>query len=162
MALNAYLKLKAQKQGDIAGGVTQKGRENSILVCAVWHEIVSPRDPASGRATGKRHHKPLVITKEVDKASPLLYAALAHNEQITTWKLQFWRPSPTGLEQQHFTIELENATIASIHMRMPNNRHPTQMRYPELEEVAFTYQKIVWTWNDGGITADDDWETPRV
>ncbi|MFY9151766.1 MAG: type VI secretion system tube protein Hcp [Prolixibacteraceae bacterium] len=35
-------------------------------------EIVSPRDVASGMATGKRMHKPFVITKELDKSSPLL------------------------------------------------------------------------------------------
>ncbi len=29
-------------------------------------------DAASGMATGKRQHKPLTITKELDKASPLL------------------------------------------------------------------------------------------
>ncbi|HJT17187.1 MAG TPA: type VI secretion system tube protein Hcp [Thermoanaerobaculia bacterium] len=31
------------------------------------------RDPASGLPTGKRMHKPFVITKELDKSSPLLY-----------------------------------------------------------------------------------------
>lgn len=35
-------------------------------------EIVSPRDPASGLPTGKRMHKPFVITKELDKSSPML------------------------------------------------------------------------------------------
>jgi len=24
-----------------------------------------------------------------------------------------------------------------------------------------TYEKIEWTWNDGGITADDDWEARK-
>lgn len=33
-------------------------------------EVVSPRDPASGLPTGKRMHKPLTITKELDKMSP--------------------------------------------------------------------------------------------
>lgn len=33
-------------------------------------EIVSPRDAASGLPTGKRQHKPFVITKELDKSSP--------------------------------------------------------------------------------------------
>lgn len=32
-------------------------------------EIVSPRDAASGLATGKRQHKPFVITQELDKSS---------------------------------------------------------------------------------------------
>src|SRR3954465_6887753 len=114
MALNAYLNLKGQKQGDIKGSVTQKGREGKIMVIAVSHEIISPRDTASGMPTGKRMHKPMVITKELDQASPLLYNALVNNENITEWHLQFWRPSPSGAEDQHFTISLTNANIAGI------------------------------------------------
>jgi len=34
---------------------------------------------------GQRMHKPLVITKELDKSSPLLYNALVTNEAITEW-----------------------------------------------------------------------------
>ena len=37
----------------------------------------APRDAASGLATGRRMHKPFTITKEVDKASPLLMKACA-------------------------------------------------------------------------------------
>jgi type VI secretion system secreted protein Hcp len=32
------------------------------------------------------------------------------------------------------------------------------MKYSEYEEIAFTYQKIEWTWTDGGITSSDEWE----
>ena len=165
MALNAYLKLKGQKQGEIKGSVTQKGREGKIAVIAVSHEIVSPRDPASGLPTGKRMHKPFVITKELDKSSPLLYNALVNNENISDWELQFWTPqlkaaSGTGVEVQHYTVKLTNANLASLAFRMPNNKHPDLMKYAEYEEVAFTYQKINWTWVDGGISAEDDWEAP--
>lgn len=160
MALNAYLSIKGQKQGECKGSVTQKGREGKIMVIAVNHEVVSPRDAASGLPTGKRMHKPFVITKEIDKSSPLLYNVLVNNENITDWELQFWRPSATGAEQQHYTIKLTNANIASINFRMPNNKHPELMKFAEYEEIAFTYQKIEWTWVDGGITAMDDWESP--
>ncbi len=160
MALNAYLKLKGQKSGEIKGSVTQKGRENKIMVIAVSHDIVSPRDAASGLPTGKRMHKPFVITKELDKSSPLLYNVLVNNENITEWELQFWQPSATGAEKQHYSIKLLNANIASIDFRMANNKHPDLMKFSEYEEVAFTYQKITWTWVDGGITAEDDWEAP--
>lgn len=160
MALNAYLSLKGQKQGDIKGSVTQSGRAGKIMVIAVSHEIISPRDPASALPTGKRMHKPLVITKELDKSSPLLYNVLVNNENVQTWELQHWTPSGTGQEKQHFTIKLTNANIASISFRMANNKHPDLMKYAEYEEVAFTYQKIEWTWVDGGITAMDDWESP--
>ena len=160
MALNAYLKLKGNKQGEIKGSITQKGRENKIAVIAVTHDIISPRDAASGLPTGKRMHKPFVITKELDKSSPLLYNILVHNENITEWELQFWQPSATGAEKQHYSIKLLNANIASIDFRMANNKHPDLMKFSEYEEVAFTYQKITWTWVDGGITAEDDWEAP--
>ena len=160
MALNAYLKLKGQTQGEIKGSVTQKGREGKIMVIAVSHEIMSPRDPASGLPTGKRMHKPFVITKELDKSSPLLYNVLVNNENITEWETQFWQPSATGAELQHYTVKLTNANIASIHFRMLNNKNPELMKYAEYEEVAFTYQKIIWTWTQGGITAEDDWESP--
>ena len=69
MALNAYLTLTGETQGDIKGSVTQAGREDSIMVIATQHEIVSPRDAASGLPTGKRQHKPFVITKEIDKSN---------------------------------------------------------------------------------------------
>ena len=162
MALNAYLKLKGQKTGEIKGSVTQKGREGKIMVIAVSHEIVSPRDSASGLPTGKRMHKPFVITKELDKSSPILYQVLTNNESIPEWELQFWQPSTTGAEKQHYTVKLVNANIASIAFRMANNKHSDLMKFTEYEEVAFTYQKIEWIWVEGGITAMDDWEAPVV
>ncbi|HEB50668.1 MAG TPA: type VI secretion system tube protein Hcp [Desulfobulbus sp.] len=162
MALNAYLKLTAESTGEIKGSVTQTGREDSIMVIAVEHEIVSPRDAASGLPTGKRQHKALVITKEVDKSSPLLYTVLVNNENITSWELRFWQPSASGQEVQHYTIQLENASISGIRMEMLNNKYPENMAHKEREHVSFTYQKIIWTWEDGGITAQDDWEAPNA
>jgi type VI secretion system secreted protein Hcp len=162
MALNAYLFIKGEKTGEVAGSVTQKGREKSIMVIATSHEIKSPRDHASGLPTGKRQHGGFTITKEVDKSSPLLYNILVNNENIKEWKLQFWRPSPAGTEFQNYTIELENANVAGIKLVMPNNKHPELMKFAEYEEIQFTYQKITWTWMDGGITAMDDWESPVV
>jgi type VI secretion system secreted protein Hcp len=160
MALNAYLKLTGKTQGEIKGSVTQVGREDSIMVIAYNHEVVSPRDAASGLPTGKRQHKPLTITKEIDKASPLLMTVLTNNEQVTKWELRFWQPSPTGQEVQHYTIELENASIASIRSEMLNNKYAENMNHKEREHVSFCYQKVTWTWMDGGITASDDWEAP--
>ena len=162
MALNAYLSIKGQKQGDIKGGVTQKGREGTILVHAATHDVVSPRDVASGMASGKRMHKPFVITKEVDRATPLLYRALVDNENLVSWTLRFFRPGVqvaggAGVEHQHYTVKLTNASISSIGFRMPDNRLPDLARLAEYEEIAFVYQKIEWTWVDGGITAADDW-----
>lgn len=39
-------------------------------VSLTFEAIISPRDAASGLPTGKRQHKPLTITKELDNMSP--------------------------------------------------------------------------------------------
>lgn len=162
MALNAYLRLKGKKQGEIKGSVVQKGRENKIQIIAVSHDITSPRDAASGLPTGKVMHKPLVITKELDKSSPLLYNALCNNETMTEFELQFWTPNRgaatgVGAEKQHYTVRLSNASISDIKFRMPNNKNPELVNLAEYEEISFTYQKIEWIWNEGSLTGMDDW-----
>ena len=164
MALNAYLKMKGQKSGQVKGSVTQKGRADTIMVVAYSHEVVSPRDAASGLPTGKRMHKPITITKEIDKASPILYNILVNNELITEFELDFWRPSPSGsgAEVHFYTVKLTNASICQMHEYMLDNKVPENMKFPPMETVSFTYQKIEWTWVDGGVTANDDWEAPVV
>ena len=162
--LTAFMTLRGQK-GDIKGSVTQKGREGQMAVIEYSHEIVSPRDAASGLPTGKPQHKALVIRKEIDKASPALRNALVSNENLPELVLRFWTPQPlgragTGAETNHFTVKLTNAKISAVKMVLPNVKDPSLMRYAEYEEISFTYQKIQWTWESGGLTAQDDWQSP--
>ena len=161
MASEGYLIAKAQKQGQKKGSVTQKGKEGWIAVYGFHHEIVSPRDVATGLATGKRQHKPLTITKEIDRSTPLLYQALVNNESFPEVVLRFFAPDPKGLgnENQVYTIRLTNAIITSIVDDMANIKMAENSRIPLLEMISFTYQRIDWTWNDGAITSTDSWET---
>ncbi len=110
-------------------------------------------------------HKPLTIIKEIDKSSPILYQILTQNENVPEFELKFWKPQSSaaggvGSEVQFFTIKLTNANIANIREYMLDNKIPENMKIPPMESVSFTYQKIEWTWVDGGITANDDWEAP--
>lgn len=166
MAMMWYGYLKGQKSGQIKGSITQKGREDSIGIIAISHSIISPRDPQSGLPTGQRMHKPFVFTKELDKATPLLYNILCTNENVTEAIFKGWTPqikaaTGVGSEVQHFTIKLTNANIASIDFRMYNIRDPNLVKFTESEDISCTYQKIEWTWTEGGITADDDWEARK-
>jgi len=162
MALNSYLTLKGETQSDIKGSCTQAGREDSMEIYGWSHEVISPRDAASGLPTGKRQHKPITITKAVDKASPLLTNVLVNNENITEWHLKCWRPSKTGSEEQFYTIDLVNGNISGARTEQLNNKYPENMTHEIREHISFTYQKITWTWVDGGVTAEDDWETPTA
>jgi len=162
MALNAYMKLTSEIQGEIKGSVTQAGREDSIMVIGFSHEVDSPFDAASGLPTGKRQHKPLCIIKEIDKSTPLIMNALSNNENITEMQLQFWQPSRSGKEIQYYTIELHNARIVNIKQEMPDNSLPENMRLKEREHISFVYQQITWTYMDGGISASDTWGSNPV
>ncbi|MCC7537974.1 MAG: type VI secretion system tube protein Hcp [Deltaproteobacteria bacterium] len=162
MSMLAYLYMKGQKSGDVKGSITQKGREDSMGVIAVSHEIISPRDPQSGLPTGHRQHKPFVITKELDKASPILRNIMVTNENITEATIKFWTPqikaqTGQGIEVQHYTIKLTNANIATLQFVQPNVKIPDQAKFTEYEELGMTYEKIEWTWTEGGIVAMDSW-----
>lgn len=147
-ALNAYMSVKGQKQGLFKGGVIQKGREGKIGVIAMSHEIVSPRDAASGLPTGKVQHKPLTVTVEWDSAIFQFYNALFANETLSEVTIDFFAPSMlgqvggAGAEVNFVTVKLTNASIASIRSQQPNTKDPNQVRYKEYLEVSFTYQKI--------------------
>lgn len=147
-----YLKVKGSKQGEIKGDVTEKGKEGLIKTISFQHEVVSPRDAASGLATGKRIHKPLVISKEIDKSSPLLMAALSRGESLSEVTLSFYRPGKNpNTNELWYTISLKNAFISDIHSTWVSEKKQS------LEEVSFTYEKIKWTITDGNVTFEDTW-----
>jgi type VI secretion system secreted protein Hcp len=153
----AYISsIKGQKTGQIKGDVTQKGKEGWFQLFNYSHEIVSPRDVASGQATGRRQHKPIVVTRRVGAGSPLLMQALVNNETLTEVRFSFWQPQTrafgSGVEVNYYNVSLANASIASY----------KQFNLPGvglMEEIQFTYQKIEMTLTDGGVTANDDWQT---
>jgi len=168
MALNAYMTLTGQKTGQVKGSVTQKGRVGMIEVIASQHSVWSPRDAASGLSTGKRMHKPFVMTQELDISVPLLLSMLVNNENITKMKIDYYasqigndRTTATALEQNYYSVEFVNASITSIDFRQANNKHPDLMKFKEYLEIAYVYEQITWTWIVGGVTAGDNWNAPQ-
>ena len=85
---------------------------------------------ASGMATGKRMHKPLTITKELDKASPLLARACATGEHLKEVDVAL-ASKPGGF------YKLTDVVISSD-MKSGGGSAP-------METVSFNYQKIEWT-----------------
>ena len=161
MPMPSYMTLEGQNQGKIEGSVKVKGHEGKILVQAVEHTIEIPKSPQTGLPTGKRIHGPATLTKEIDKSSPKLFAALTSGEQMKTVTLEYYRISPKGTEEKYFTVQLENAIITSIRAWTPNCLDPANKQMGHMEDVAFTYEKIKWTFEDGGIEAEDSWLAPK-
>lgn len=58
-------------QNDESRTIKVKSTSSGVEI-TFMQAVVSPRDAASGQATGKRQHKPYVISKNYDKSSPQL------------------------------------------------------------------------------------------
>ncbi len=164
MALDAFVKFEFEKQGWINGGCVRKGREKLCEVIEMSHAVESPRDPASGQATGKRRHKPMRLRYYYDKSVPLMYQALTRNEAGKLITIDCYSPNKVGViggqgvETLTYQIKLTNAFISSIEHHMPNNKNAELMKYEHTISVELVYQKIEWTWLvDGTKSAFDDW-----
>ncbi len=159
MAETVSLFLKANG-ADVAGEPTQTslGRENSIECVYFESGVRTAREAGSGMATGRRTYEPIVVRKRIDKSTPLIYKAMCNNEVIEgTFK--FFRPNPTGdgTTEQFYTIEIAEGRVASFKAVSPNCIDPASATDPPLEEIAFVFHTITWTYENGGITHTDNW-----
>jgi type VI secretion system secreted protein Hcp len=154
-AVNTYMKIDGVKQGPFKGEVKRSGSTQWIPIVAIEHGIESPRDAATGQASGKRQHKPIKITKETDASSPQLARAAAGRETLREVVIEFVRTGPKGGEQLYQTITLTNALVTSV-QRTHGARAGKESH--EQEEISFTYQKIEVKDAKGKVSAGDDWE----
>lgn len=130
----AYLKL-----GDIKGESTDDGHKEWINLSSFAHGITEQRDSASGLPTGKRQHKPFVITKPVDKASPLLLGLLTQGGVVPFVRLDFVTAGP---RPRYYQITLEDVLISSYQTGgSSGDEAPT-------ESFSLNYEKIKWTYTE--------------
>ena len=171
MPTPAYLSLEGTKQGlitagtfteDSVGNIFQEGHEDQILVQAFSHQVIIPRDPQSGQPTGQRVHKPLMITKVFDKASPLIFNALTAGEMLPTVEIKWYRTNMDGKQEHYFTTRLKDAIIVDITATMPNCQDPGQAHFTHLEKISMTYRAIEWEHVVAGTMGSDDWRSPKV
>ncbi|MEE4174413.1 MAG: type VI secretion system tube protein TssD [Xanthomonadales bacterium] len=159
MALSIFSPpFNSNRAGEIKGGDNSAGMPDHVEWFALRHEITAPRHEATGLPTGKRQHGPVVVTKRLDRATPLLQDTLTKNGTIDEIKFLFYRPASSGAEEHHFTITLNEATIAGIVLDQLNNRYPEHMPFEVFETVSFTYDKITWEEVIEGTMAFDSWK----
>ena len=169
MPTPAYLAITGYRQGLISGGAStqesignlyKKGHENEILVQAYSHQIIIPRDPQSGQPTGKAVHKPFMISKVRDKSTPLILQALTTGEMLETCIIK-WYETKSGQDEVCYSIELEDAVIVDVQSSMPSCNDPSMAHMANLEEVYFSYRKIIWTNHSCGTSGSADWRDPN-
>lgn len=163
MPIPCYLTIKGKTQGlisagalseDSVGAAWKRGHEDQILVQSFEHGIAVP----GGAGSGHRMHKPMIILKDIDKASPLINAALCDGELLTQCRLEFFRVTATG-EVHFYTMELTNAVIIGADAYMHDCRDPKFAHSSPMEKVRFSYQEITWKHETGRTIASDEWRS---
>ena len=168
MPTPAYLTLKGKTQGFISqdaltaksiGGKAQVNHKDEILVQAFKHISKKPVDPQNGQPTGPRVYEPLIITKEFDRTSPMLYNAMAAGEKMEAFELKWYRTVENKLEH-YFTITLTDAIITGVKTYMPNCLDVQNKSFTHLEDVSFSFKAIEWQHVKSSTSGSDDWTTP--
>ena len=155
------MSITGKKQGLISSGCSsqdsignkcQIGHFDEIMVLAYSHDMVAGSD---GTVTGGRgQHRPVVITKNIDKSSPLISGALHDGEEVEC-VIDFYRTSPIGSQEKYFVVRLSGARIAYINFQVP---HVTNMSEGQPQEVvAIRYRDITWTHVGAGTSAHSSW-----
>jgi type VI secretion system secreted protein Hcp len=163
---SAYLKLTGEKSGELRGVARQRGLEGAIPIIAVQHEIIAPKDIATGLSSGKRQHQPIVITKEVDNVSPILYQMLTTNELIREASLLFYGTDPSSIlnssvESNIYTITFRAASISKIELALFDLMQKEKRAPNPIEYVSFFYDNIEWKWTNGNIISRDNWTSTK-
>ena len=142
-------------RGGADRGVPNPRGGEGIAVLDVRHTLISPRDVVTGEVTGKRRHAPIVVTKDVDRATPQLLHVWARNDVLTTWRLDVFGADAFGRRVLRYTIELGRAHVVEVALLTPE-----EVTFPR-ESVSFAYEQITWTWAEGKVSSTDDWLTAQ-
>jgi type VI secretion system secreted protein Hcp len=115
------------------GAKTPKFGAEKII--GITYKVETPRDIATGQASGKRRHGAACVIKPTSSSTPLYFNALATNEVLKV----------VNLEVNGLKIKLTNATLTSFSLPQADGR--------DVEELCFSFQNIELS--KGGSVARD-------
>lgn len=164
MSTPAFMTIEGTQQGlitkgaltqDSIGSAWQETHKDKIQVQAISHAIVASAGASAGSV--RRMHKPLIITKALDKSSPLLNNAVCTGEPLKECRLEMYRSNSTGTLELFYTIDLKDAVITGMDLIMPHCQDPASASYTQFERVHFAYKCISWKHEAGQTIGLDVW-----
>jgi type VI secretion system secreted protein Hcp len=169
MPTPAYISMIGMTQGEITKGAFTgdsvgngyvQGHEDEILIQEIQHSVGVPTDPQSGQPSGPRVHKPFIFTSSLNKATPLMYQALATGERLSEVSVRWYRTSTEGGYENFFSTVMEDATIVEIDTVLPHAQVESNKGFAQLIKVSLSYRSIAWVHEVSGTVGADDWRKP--
>jgi type VI secretion system secreted protein Hcp len=145
LAAAAYLKID-----DIPGESTRAGYEDWIEISELHTDLRRTLD--TGRLSGSADVGPVVIGKEIDKATPYLAQALFRGTRLGEVEIELTRATRDGGNTLYAQFLLHDASVAKFSQESSEGSEV-------IEEVAFNYTEIEWHYRelevDSGSTLDE-------
>ena len=168
MPTTAFASIEGSNQGNMSqsansadsiGNNWVSGQEDNVTVIRFDQNATVPRNPQSGQPAGQRIHQPATLVKPLDKASPMLWQALATGETLTI-TVNFYRTSTTGQQEHYYTIKFTDCVLCDGKTMLPDVLDQDNASRAEEEAWSFTYRKADWTHEKAGTSASDDYREP--
>lgn len=153
MSTPAHIWFTDENGSPVVGGCLMSARLGSIELKSVTHNVSIPVDPNWGKLTGTRVHTPIVMQKDFDQTTPILFRALCEGRTFRTATIRMYRILDTGVETEYFNIHLDNVKITSISPYL----HPNGVTSTHLENIDLRYEAITWKYTEGNIIYRDTW-----
>lgn len=157
MASHGYMTINGKTQGLISSGCStqssvgnkcQIAHRDEVMVLSYTHNMSNIGN------INKPTHGPILITKNVDKSSPLLAQALSSREEVSC-SINFYRTSPSGGQEKFYTVQINGGMVADLTLEMP---HAILQNDAEPQEhVAIRYREISWIHHIAGTTGYSTW-----
>jgi len=119
------------------GGAGKVSTSNTQVASS---SITSPRDASTGMVSGKRQHKPLVITRDMDQSSPKLQELMAHHTLIPAMEVDLGHSAKEGKTARYKLTDVL-ITVIQRHNDMASDARTAKA----VETITFNYQKIEYT-----------------
>lgn len=157
MAYEFYVTVVGTKQGAFVPETQDGPHAGTITGTAFHYGVEIPRDPSSGRATGRRLHHPVSFVKPWGGASPQFFSAITTNELLDHALFEFVRTNEAGEEYVFATLRLDHAHVTEIEQYLEgfDNGGVLPPARPH-ERISLTFQRITLENLDAGTTATDE------
>ncbi len=139
MSSDNYMKI-----ADIPGECTAPGHENSIEIASfsVGAALAVTDRSTSGSPThGAPNAQDLVVTKNVDAASPLLYAACVKGQNLKDVTISVNRTDGAGGQVEYLQIKMTDTVISSCNQSGSSGGMPMDVIALNYGSILFTYTK---------------------
>ncbi|MFJ4457606.1 Hcp family type VI secretion system effector [Pseudomonas sp. NPDC089392] len=157
MAHHGYISIVGARQGLISAGCSteesmgnrcQSGHRDEIMVLGFSHTR-----SLLGNIQ-RTQHRPILITKHIDKSSPLLAQAMETLEPLNC-EIHFYRVSRSGGQELYYSVRLTGVLIVDQRVEMP---HSVLQNGQEAQEyLALRYRDIDWRHHISGTSGYGSW-----